>query len=114
MSRLRAKPTPYSLLMAHSESLPEEGEVFSTTSFVPFQVNVTSLSIQVNQTLLCNSKLKVCINNNEFIFELTKDNTTKQQSCNFNVQNMTKVTIENMKDDEGDVSTCSLFIHGHV
>ena len=31
-----------------------------------------------------------------------------------NTKNMTKVTIENMKDDEGDVSTCSLFIHGHA
>tara|TARA_B100001758_G_C18364176_1_gene587506 strand:- start:423 stop:845 length:423 start_codon:yes stop_codon:yes gene_type:complete len=107
---------PYSLILAHTESLPEEGEKLSTKAFIPFDVKLTALSLQVNQDLVCDSKVKVMIDNNEFIFTLSPSKSTvfTDSSLVLKKNSLVAVTIENMKDDEGDISTCTLLLHGFV
>lgn len=107
---------PYSLILAHTESLPEEGDKLLTKAFIPFDIKLTALSLQVNQDLVCDSKVKVTIDNNEFIFTLSPSNSTvfTDSSLVLKKNSLVVVTMENMKDDEGDVSICTLLLHGFV
>lgn len=107
---------PYSLMLAHTESLPEEGEKLTTNAFIPFNVKLTGLSIQVNQDLLCDSKVKVTIDGSEFIFTLSPINSTVflNSSLKFKANSLVTIIMENMSDDEGDISTCTLSLHGMV
>ena len=107
---------PYSLMLAHTESLPEEGEKLTTNAFIPFSVKLTGLSIQVNQVLVCDSKVKVTIDDNEYIFTLssTKSTVFLSSSLQFKAKSLVTITMENMSDDEGDISTCTLLLHGMV
>ena len=105
---------PYSQLIAHTESLPEEGYRLSVDSFIPFKVNVSHIALQVNQDLVCDSKIKVTINQVEYIFTMSSNQSTMYIKTSFTLskETLVSITIENMKDDEGDISTCTLFLYG--
>jgi len=108
---------PYSLNIATTESLPEEGDSFTTMFYVPFNFKVQSISLQINQQFdkISNVKINVC--NKEFEFSMSPEQPTLNKSISNIVlkqDTYNKIKIENMKNDEGDVCSCSVFLHGKV
>lgn len=106
---------PYSLTIASTESLPEEGESFSTTAFIPFNMKVMSITLQINQRVVCDTKVRVVMNGSMYIFNISQS----QPTLNLPINNMAlskstyiTVCIDNMPDDDGDVSACSVLLHG--
>lgn len=106
---------PYSLNVASTESLPEEGEMFSTMTFIPFDMQIVSVSLQANQEIICDSKVKVSIGEITTIFTVSRDKPIAFQTINtpvlFEKNTLQNITIENLKDDDGDVTSCSVTIH---
>lgn len=105
---------PYSLVVAVTESLPEEGDQFSTTAYCPYKFNVKSITLQVNQEIEKNTNVNVYINNKVHKFTVSKNSPTVNINTQMNLQSYIKVQIENMKDDDGDISSCSVILHGEV
>ena len=107
---------PYSLVVANTESLPEEGDYFQTKTYIPFQFNVESVTLQVNQNVEYTSKVSVGVDNAHFEFTITPNNTTVNKNCNMTLTKgvIKNIKIENMSNDDGDVSTCSVLLHGYV
>ena len=107
---------PYSLLVANTESLPEEGECFETLAYIPCELKVKSIVLQINQTFDKPSNVSVKLMGKEYVFHMTPSQTTQHISVNMTIQKESyeKVVIENMTNDEGDVSACSVLLHGYT
>ena len=105
---------PYSLMVAVTESLPEEGDCFSTTAYCPYKFTVKSVTLQVNQEIEKNTKVNVYIGNKVHNFLVSKASPTVNVNTQLNLHSYVKVRIENMKDDDGDISSCSVILHGTV
>ena len=105
---------PYSLVVAVTESLPEEGDFFSTTAYCPYKFNVKSITLQVNQEIEKNTKVNVYIGNKVHNFMVSKTTPTLNINTQLLLQSYINVKIENMKDDDGDISSCSVILHGTV
>lgn len=107
---------PYSLLVASTESLPEEGESFETTTYIPFEFNVKSITLQINQCFDKPSNVCVNILGNNYIFNMKPDQPTLNLDVNLMLKKACyqRIVIENMKNDEGDVSACVVMLHGFI
>ena len=109
---------PYSLVVATTESLPEEGDSFTTTTFVPFQFEVKSITLQINQVVQARSKVKVTLCGKQYLFTVSSNEPTVniqlEKSVIINQGGYEKVSIENMPNDDGDVSACSVLLNGLV
>ena len=105
---------PYSLVVATTESLPEEGECFKTSSYIPFHFKVNAVTLQVNQRVDHTSKVNVKISNRDFEFTIVPSQTTVNKNCTIELPKgvVQNVQIENMSNDDGDVSTCTVLLHG--
>ena len=109
---------PYSLVAAVTESLPEEGESFSTTAFIPYKFKVKSITLQINQSFDAESKVRVNLCNMNYIFTVTPNKPTMNielsKTLDICKNSYEKITIENMPNDDGDVSCCAVILHGLV
>lgn len=106
---------PYSLVVATTESLPEEGDSFSTIAYCPHVFDVKSITLQVNQEVEKDTKVNVYIENKIYKFIVSKNSPTINVNiAQLKLQSYIHVKIENMKDDDGDISSCSVILHGSV
>lgn len=107
---------PYSLVAATTESLPEEGDVYRTTTFIPFDFKVNSITLQVNQACENVSKVSVRLCKQYFVFTVKPNKTTLNIALTKHIllaQGVYEnIEIENMKNDEGDVSACCVILNG--
>lgn len=107
---------PYSLVVANTESLPEEGECFTTMTYIPYDFQVQSITLQINQNFDKTSKVNIKIKNKNYEFTMETTKPTLNKQCNFTLQkdSFESIEIENMKDDDGDVSCCTVILNGKV
>lgn len=109
---------PYSLVAATTESLPEEGDVYRTVTFIPFEFKINSITLQVNQSCDNVSKVSVQLCKQLFVFTVTPNKTTLNivltKPILLTRDAYENIEIENMTNDDGDVSACSVILNGFV